>query len=165
MVFQINFVKDVPVTSKKFKFILLFFTLIGVGLLITSGFLYKNQVNFNKRSSFTVGKIYNIAQNDKGNYAPIFEYIVKGKKYLKKSKVHSSYILEKVGDKVEVLYDPDNTHNSILNCFDELWFASIITAILGVVFFFVGLFGLKYYYKHQKQPKETSLEKYDTLPE
>ena len=122
------------------------FFLVGAGVLVGDFFITTGTVSFLNSSTKTDGSIVNIVQSrssDSGNYmyAPEVSFIdASGQTITFTSGVSSSYSSYKVGDKVSVLYDKNNSRIARINTFFQLWFATIVMSVVGVIFFLIGLF-------------------------
>ena len=54
------------------------------------------------------------------------------------------------GEQVEIIYDPLNPKNAVINTFAELWFGPLLTWAIGIGFIFVPPFTIWKHYKKQR---------------
>ncbi|MCW5876693.1 MAG: DUF3592 domain-containing protein [Anaerolineales bacterium] len=60
-------------------------------------------------------------------YSPVFEYTVEGQQYGFESRNASSPPAYQVGQQVEILYNPEDPNDAVVNSFFEMW---LVTALL-----------------------------------
>lgn len=74
------------------------------------------------------------------SYAPLFRFQTPdGKEHIVQSSTSSNPPAYDVGDHVPVLYLAGKPEQAVINSFMELWIAPLITGIIGIAFFVVGL--------------------------
>lgn len=89
-------------------------------------------------------------------YAPVFEYEFKGQTYRQKSNISSNPPRYQVGQRVEVMIDPDNPNT----VHEESGAAEAMCFIVlgaAAVFLFLGIFGVSLNAKRMKQNKTDQL--------
>jgi hypothetical protein len=122
------------------------FMFIGVILLGIAVWIYSNNKQFEKRAERVMGKVsgydnYESSNDDGGSttmYTPIFEYSFNGKEYLKPGSVSSSSPDFEIGEPVEILVDPLNPEEILIESFSQKWLGIIILLVLGTIFTGVG---------------------------
>jgi hypothetical protein len=122
------------------------FMFIGVILLGIAVWIYSNNNQFEKRAERVMGKVsgydnYESSNDDGGSttmYTPIFEYSFNGKDYLKPGSVSSSSPDFEIGEPVEILVDPLNPEEILIESFSQKWLGIIILLVLGTIFTGVG---------------------------
>jgi hypothetical protein len=108
------------------------FAAIGIGVGI------KNWT-FAATARETEGTVVRLVVTGKrGTAAPVVRYEVKGQSFEFQSSVASSPPAHGVGEKVTVLYQPDQPHQGNIKSFMDLWFLPVIFAGLGTLFFVIG---------------------------
>ena len=120
---------------------------IGIGLimLISVAYIVMDNNKLSKRAIVTTGVVLSYStyfSNDEESsgstmYTPTFEYSFNGKKYTKQSDLSSSSRVFEIGDEVEILVDPDEPQNALINSFWERWFMAVVLG--GMSTMFVGL--------------------------
>ena len=106
---------------------------IGIVLVsITAYLIYSNQ-KFEVRAQPVKGKVMDyrshISSHDNGStmlYSPVFSYEVNGKTFTYFSTTSSSDKDYTVGEVIEILVDPDDPENVLVNSFMEKWFLSVL---------------------------------------
>lgn len=120
--------------------------LVGIGLLVYSFFNIKsyNEKNSKYIETESVVVDYDYDTDEEGNEmrAIIVEYDVNGTKYKKKSTSYST-IVESIGSKVLIKYNPNNPS-------DAIWSndsSNIFVPIVGGIFMIVGIVVIVKYVK------------------
>jgi len=133
---------------KIIKIISTLFSIIGIGLLIASLFIFNHTRNFIKKSSSTTGTVIELLQERSTSsggstsyaYYPWIRFETEdGRSIVFKSAVGSNPPSYRVGEEVSVLFDPDNPYNAKINSFFSVWLGFIILSGLGVIFAGIGL--------------------------
>jgi hypothetical protein len=130
---------------------------MGVGVLlltIAAWFIVSNN-QFEKRAKHVKGKVIDYSsydsRDDDGDYttmySPVFEYEFKGKTYTYTSSTGSSGKDYKIGERVEVLVDPENPEEVLVNSFIEKWLVALILGIMGLAFSGFGFLALRIFGK------------------
>lgn len=154
------------------KVIACVFSLIGLGLLIGSFFLYKNTSSFLEEAAKAEGVVVSLIPSRSQNsttYKPVFRFKdQKGVEIEIVSSTSSNPPSYSEGEKVEVLYLPADPKKAEINDFFSLWGAAVIVGGLGSVFFLIGagilLFSIlkrrrDEYLKEQGDPIETEFQR------
>lgn len=123
----------------------LFMTLGSIMLMIVLYIIYSNN-QFVKRAIPVMGEIVNYdsyeSSNDDGGtttmFTPTFAYSFHGREYKYKSTTSSSAQDYKIGDKVEILVDPDDPNSVLVNDFWERWLLVLVLGFLGTMFSGMG---------------------------
>lgn len=123
----------------------LFMTLGSIMLMIVLYVIYSNN-QFVKRAIPVTGEIVNYdsyeSSNDDGGsttmFTPTFAYSFNGREYKYKSSTSSSAQDYKIGDKVEILVDPNDPNSVLVNDFWERWLLVMILGFLGTMFSGMG---------------------------
>ena len=124
------------------------FLAIGLIVLGVDGFLMYRDYQFQKRAVPATGTladyVTHYSSDDDGGttlmYASIYEYDYRGKRYTYTSNTSSSSPSGEIGEKVEVLVDPDNPEDITVNTFWERWFIILFLTLFGGIFAGVGYF-------------------------
>ncbi len=121
------------------------FMSIGIVLVsITAYLIYSNQ-KFEVRAQPVKGKVIDyrshISSHDNGStmlYSPVFSYEFNGKTFTYFSTTSSSDKDYTVGEVIEILVDPDDPENVLVNSFMEKWFLSVLLGCMGTAFTVMG---------------------------
>lgn len=125
--------------------------IIGVFILLCSFiplgpsiYFYNKTNNFLKNAVKTEGTVVDIKErkNSEGNvlYYPIISFTDKtGKEYEKYGSGHFPTKYE-IGDKISILYDPQNPKKNKFNTFINLWIGPTIAFALGIIPLSIGMF-------------------------
>jgi hypothetical protein len=122
------------------------FFLVGAGVLVGDFFITTGTISFLNSSIKTDGSVVNIIHSRSSDsvnamYTPEVSFTdASGQAITFTSNISSSSPSYKIGDKVSVLYDKNNSQSARINTFFQLWFATIVMSIVGVIFFLIGLF-------------------------
>jgi len=85
---------------------------------------------------------------------PIVKFhTVPGEEIVAEGTVDNTSILQnlcKSGEQVEVIYDPQNPNNAVINTFAEIWFVPLLVWAIGIGFIFVPPFTIWKHYKEQR---------------
>lgn len=119
------------------------FALVGLGLLVTSVFVYLNTRNFINSSAKATGQVIAHASGRSSDgtltYAPVISFRTPDGQVVEfKSQASSSSPSPAVGEAVEVLYNPRQPQEAEINTFSSLWILPIILSALGAGFFIIG---------------------------
>ena len=119
------------------------FMVVGLIQLAVVAYLIVSHYKFEQRAQPVQGKMidydsYQSRDSKTGStstmYTPIFEYSFRGKPYKYKSSTSSSMQEYQIDEIVEVLVDPDDPQNPLINSFWEKWFLSILLGFMGTLF-------------------------------
>src|SRR5690349_10572265 len=111
---------------------------VGVIMLGVITFLIISNNKFSQRAVHTKGKVIDFknyeSRNDNGGsttmYAPVFEYEFNGKTYQHTSSTSSSSPAYDIGETVDVLVDPQNPHDILIDTFWEKWFVVVLLGFM-----------------------------------
>jgi hypothetical protein len=130
------------------------FLIIGLGLLVGAGFMWRSQADFAAHAARTDGTVIDTiyrSSSKGGSYYPQVEF-----KAPDGSAVHftgrtgSNPASYSRGDRVTVMYRTDNPQDARIDSFFENWFGVLILGGLGAVFSLIGG-GLIYGGLHTRQ--------------
>lgn len=113
----------------------------GIMLFVVAGILYSNN-KFAQRAEPIKAKLIEYrsyeSRNDNGSYTtmytPVFQYEYKGKPYTHVSTTSSSSQEFQLDEMVNVLVDPENPHEILVDSFMDKWFLPLLLGLMGVVF-------------------------------
>jgi hypothetical protein len=127
-----------PVARKSPRSIGWVFAGLGiVGLVVGLGLLAWSLV-FYLGAERVEGTVQALAPGNKGTRAPVVGYEVAGRAYTYRSSYYSSPPAYRVGDKVTLLYLPDDPASCRIDSFFEEWGAALLCTVVGAVFGVVG---------------------------
>jgi hypothetical protein len=120
------------------------FSLVGLGMLVGSGWSLGSTLKFRKEATIADGVVVDFAseRDSKGKtmYAPIVEYRdLSGTSRQLTSSVRSSSPGYDRGDKVQVRFMPQNPEKARIDSFLENWFLPLILGGMGIIFFGIGI--------------------------
>lgn len=118
------------------------FSLIGIGMLVGTFFWYQNIESFIAESAKAEGKVTEVVRSrssDSTTYKPVVQFYAPNGELIEfMSGTGSNPPSHTVGEKVEVLYLPENPHDAKINSFFSLWLGPLIVGVMGGIFFLVG---------------------------
>lgn len=127
---------------KIFKYLNYIWTIIAVLLILLSVYIFKNNIDFTQKAQISQGKVIMVTIDKSGKsatYKPVIEfYDHKGIRIEFASFEGSNPPKYTVGDKVEVLFNPENPIDAKINSFFSIWGGVLIMSIVGIVFFVIG---------------------------
>ncbi len=128
----------------------IFLIIAGIGLIYWSYTAYKEKNALKVMGITTQGKVIEISEN--GIYkAPIIEFYTEDSvKSLFKSELEVSDDRYKVGDVVEVIYNPGDPTQAEINGFAERNFRHLFLGILGFALILLGI-AIRFYYSRKAQ--------------
>jgi hypothetical protein len=124
------------------------FLLVGLGLCVGGGYWGWITYSFMQTASRAPGTVVEVTQyrDSEGDnvYSPVVEYTLpSGRTVRFEEDLRSSPPSHRVGDEVEVLYNPENPEEARINSVFNVWFGPGLLLGLGVCFgsvaFLVGL--------------------------
>lgn len=135
---------------KVLKLISVVFSVIGVGMLAGSIFIFSNTTRFIAGAAEAGGKVIDLERTRSSSssssrssstmYRPVVEFTTAtGKRIEFVSSVGSSPPSHRVGEAVTVLYNPADPSKARIKSFFQLWFGFLIVFFLGLVFAAIGL--------------------------
>ena len=147
--------RDTYRTSKSLRWIGPAFTVIGLATVLLGIYLGKNRAAFLEVSRKGQGEVVslNSKRSDDGYvYYPVVRYSPPGsdRSLTFEHDVGSSPPSYRVGEKVEVLYHPDDPANAIIDAGIMNWFGPGLALLLGTVFTAAGIFSFNHWRKLKK---------------
>jgi hypothetical protein len=123
----------------------LIFMSIGMVMLAVVCYLLYDHQQFEKNAVNVKGTVVEfqsyISSNDNSSttmYTPVFEYTYKGKKYTYVSTTSSNVKEYEVGESLDILVDPENPAEVLVNSFMEKWFLPLLLGFMGTLFTGLG---------------------------
>jgi tetrahydromethanopterin S-methyltransferase subunit G len=123
----------------------LIFMSIGMVLLVVAGYFVYDHQQFEKTAVTVTGTVVDfhsyVSNNDNSSttmYSPIFEYEYEGKKYTHVSTSGSNVKEYDVGEQLDILVNPENPADVLVNSFMEKWFVPALLGFLGTMFTGLG---------------------------
>ena len=108
---------------------------VGVVLLGIAYFLWRRTREFVAAARPVKGTVISMLRDSEGASAPVFKFTASnGDVIEKRDTIYSTPAAHKVGDIVDILYDPNNPQNARVMKSSNLYFAPILLAVMGVVF-------------------------------
>lgn len=117
------------------------FTLVGMGMLLGTFFIYDNTRSFLSsavKAEGTVIELVRSRSSDSTTYRPVVHFSLNGQQLEFTSSSGSNPPGYSRGEKVEVLYTPTNPQDARINSFFSVWGSAVILGGLGAVFFLIG---------------------------
>jgi Protein of unknown function (DUF3592) len=123
----------------------IFMTLGSIMLAVVVYLIYSNN-QFAQRAIPVKGKVisydsYESSDDDGGSttmYRPTFEYAFLGKTYTHESSTSSSSPEYEIEEEVDVLVDPDDPREILIDSFWERWFLPLLLGFMGTMFAGMG---------------------------
>ena len=126
-------------TVRVLKYVL---ALIGIGMLTGAFFVYQNTASFIASAAKTEGTVVDLQlsrSSDSTTYRPVVRFATaRGQTIEFVSSTGSNPPSYTRGERVEVLYHPDNPHHARINGWFSLWGGATILGGLGALFFAIG---------------------------
>jgi hypothetical protein len=147
--------RDIAKQSKGLKYAGPVFTALGILAITFAVYLGMERANFLETALKTDGKVIELIESrsdDSYVYYPRVEFSLTGTDRVISFRHESgsnppSY---KVGEKVQVLYDPENPHDAIIDGGLMNWLATGLVAGFGILFTFAGITSVKQWMKHKR---------------
>jgi hypothetical protein len=125
---------------------IIFFFWLGLGLFVLglTFYFWSDTQSFLAKAVPTTGTVLQMEESDDGGtYAPVVGFqTLTGQKIEYHSNTSTNPPAYRVGDKVNVLYDPAKSSNVRINDFISLWLLVLILGIMGSIFTAIGVLGL-----------------------
>ncbi|MDX1586483.1 MAG: DUF3592 domain-containing protein [Balneolaceae bacterium] len=120
------------------------FTFVGLAILGLSVYLGMERADFLETALTASGEVTELIESrsdDSYVYYPLVEFTVPGREQsvVFRHDSGSNPPSYQVGEVVSVLYDPQNPHNAIIDGGLFNWFATALTALMGLIFTSVGV--------------------------
>lgn len=117
-------------------------SVIGLILLTMAFYVYRNTQKFIEKANVTKGIVVELIVYESGDgntYRPVVLFMTKEGKYIKFSPSGSSNPPTcEEGEIVEVLYDPLDPNKAKVNKFWVLWFFTVMSCSMGLIFTVIG---------------------------
>ncbi len=122
------------------------FMSLGVIMIAVVAYLVVSNYQFSQRALAVKGKVIDYdtyqSRNDNGAsttmYTPTFQYTFKGKTYTYKSTTSTSSHDYEIDEIVDVLFDPDEPQEILIDTFWEKWFLPVLLGFMGSMFSGMG---------------------------
>ena len=138
------------------------FSVIGLGMLVGSFFLYQNTATFLSNAASAEGVVVDLVRSrssDSTTYAPTIRFKTRDGTMIEfTSGVSSNPPSYSRGEQVSVLYLRSDPDNAKINGFLSVWGGAVIVGGLGSVFFLAGLGMIVFGVRKQRQ-KEYLLQR------
>lgn len=142
--------------SKSLNIIKYLFTLIGLGMLVGTFYLFSSTSSFLERAVSAQGEVVQLVRSrssDSTSYYPVVVFRdASGRSVEFQSNTGSNPPSYSRGEKVQVLYETSDPHGARIDGFFSLWGGALILGILGGAFALIGggmvVFGVR---KKRKQ--------------
>ena len=119
---------------------------LGALLLLIAGWLYFREQAFLNRAETVTGTVSGFEtseSDDSTTYCPVIGFRTRGGESVQyRANVCSSPPSFDVGEKVEVVYDPENIKHVQMNGFWSKYVGVFVLAVIGLPFFLLGAWGL-----------------------
>jgi hypothetical protein len=119
------------------------FALIGFAMLVAAARIFARRRRFVQNSAIALGTIVALTERKEGvdsTYFPKVKFQTPpGREVVFQSEMGSDPAIGQIGDTIAVRYQLDQPHKAEINSFLSLWGVTLVFAVLGSAFFFVGL--------------------------
>ena len=110
----------------------------GIGMVIVGSVLLGNAYRFKRDGILCHAEIVDLFERGESGshttFSPVFKFQDSaGKEYIVRSSHSSSHPDVAVGDKVEIIYAPDDPENASINSFIGVWGLSVFITAMGVL--------------------------------
>ncbi len=139
------------------KLLLQIVAVFGLVLLLAAGLTYFQSVHFLSRAKLTTGTVvgmFTATDPDTGSrsHCPQISYTTKAGKTVKfEANVCQSPAAYVVGDLVNIYYDPENPQDAQIKSYAAQYLMPTSLTISGLPLALIGLFGLFYQKKREKE--------------
>jgi hypothetical protein len=118
------------------------YLLIGFGLFGGGIYSYLSTGDFIAEAATASGVVIGLEREQDADggatYYPRVQFQANGRSYQFKGQVGSGYGTFRVGEQVDVLYDPADPQSARINSFVQLWFFPLFLGVVGSVFTALG---------------------------
>lgn len=109
--------------------------LVGLVLIGIAFFLWSRTKEFVATARPAKGTVTNLISDNEGAVAPVFKFTaLNGDIIEKRETLYSNPPSHKVGDIIDILYDPNNPQGARIARTSSLYFAPILLAMMGLIF-------------------------------
>jgi len=149
---------DVYKASKSLKWIGPLFTVVGIAVVVLGVYLGKNRAEFLEVAQLSEGEVISLnsrRSDDSYVYYPVVRYTPPGgsSPLTFEHDVGSNPPSYDVGERVQVLFHPDDPTNAIIDAGIMNWFGPGLALLLGLVFATAGIFSVNHWHKIKKSKK------------
>lgn len=121
------------------KKIFILVLVIGVLASITGMYQFYSTIGLLNRSLTATATVVELVYNNEGQASPILQYTCNtGSTVTTSLNIAQKPPAYSVGDKVEIIYDTNNSNNVRVNSFFGIWLTPILLTFLGIVFVLIG---------------------------
>lgn len=129
------------------------FMSIGTIMLAVVAYLLVSNYQFMQRAQSVKGKVidyqsYQSRDRDSNSstsmYTPTYQYAYKGKLYTHISTTSTSSKDYEIGDPVEILIDPEDPKEILINSFMVKWFLPLLLGFMGTLFTGLGFVAFRF---------------------
>ncbi|HRI78027.1 MAG TPA: DUF3592 domain-containing protein [Cyclobacteriaceae bacterium] len=125
------------------------FMTVGAIMLGIAAYVVSSHYKFEQRAQKVKGTVIDYhsyeSKNDDGSYTtmytPTYEYSFNGKSYKYTSNTSSSSQEYQINDAVQILVDPLDPQNPLIDNFWEKWFLPVLLGFMGTLFGGLGFMG------------------------
>ncbi|MBI5654730.1 DUF3592 domain-containing protein [Candidatus Uhrbacteria bacterium] len=128
------------------KFVFYLFSVVGIVALVGTGYWINHELSFINRSQKSQGMVLEMvrrvstSKKSADTFAPRIKFTLPdGSSQEFTSTLSSSWKFYRVGQKVDVLYDPAQPDTAEINSFFALWVGPCILGFLGLTFSSIGI--------------------------
>jgi hypothetical protein len=115
------------------------FTIVGILVLAISAYLFQDTRSFVRDGAHATGTVIDLLRTINGTYAPRVRFETPDERVIEfTSSTSANPPAYQQEEQVEVIYPADRPGDARISGFMTLWGASLITGILGGVFFLIG---------------------------
>jgi len=129
------------------KTFVLIFGGLGAILLVIAGIVYFREASFLNTAEKATGTVtdFNLSSSDDGgsSYCPVIDFTTSANEPVKYfANVCASPPAYEIGEKVDVLYDPQDIKHVQMNGFWSKYVGVVVLGAIGVPFFLLGVWGM-----------------------
>ena len=114
------------------------FELVGIVFLAVTIWHSSGTLEQFERNSISVDAVVVGFKGSFDGQAPVFQYRYGEETYQHESNIYSNPPAYEKDETVELLIDPNNPSDPLVNSFSEIWLLPLIFGFLGSVFFLIG---------------------------
>lgn len=129
-------------SMKKIPTHIYFFGIGGI-IALVCGYFAQDMLSFEKNATSVIGTVIDFDISNKGGCSPNVSYRVNGKDYINDSWGSTKPCPYEEWEKIEMLYNPENPKDAIIDSFLEKWLFITIFGIIAGIILLVGFVFLK----------------------
>lgn len=108
---------------------------VGLLLMAIAFFLWTRTRAFVSTARSVKGTVIRLVSDSEGAYAPIFRFTASNGDIVEKQETtYSNPPSHKVGDVIDILYDPNHPQSARVAKTSNLYFAPILLTVMGIIF-------------------------------